>query len=681
MSRSVRKVGARQADKVTCLPGDELIENLGEFPAPETAPSKPADPARVAAWHLLQRAAEAASTTLDVAALDGAVCIVTVPAVAWVEITCDAWRSHARAGQRYADGTCDRAWIDGDWYAWSPTEALRKQEVLNSAEVFSKAVSRGRHCIGFAAEPDWLPADLVQAADYRLTVPTPSAADVDAIVAKLCDGAPSDHLDDEQAATLTPRLLRLARRPGQTADAYVAKMRDLLLRDPAAEPAVQARSFRDGPTLDTLPGMRAATTWGRDLARDLAAYRAGSLAWSAIDRGVLLYGPPGTGKTTFARALAAHCDVPLVIGSLGQWQAAGHLGDMLKAMRTTFDAARKASPAILFVDEVDGFGDRSSFTHEHRDYSIQVVNGFLELLDGVTAREGVVVVAACNHRSRLDPAIVRSGRLDRSIEIPLPDHAALAQIIRVHLGDDLADQELAAIPLEMLGGTGADCERYVRGARRRARNAGRPMVLADLQAEVRGEERVRSTADSTRVAYHEAGNALVAAIERPGSVMQASVRSRGSAAGSVCIESGMSALLTARELEICIRELLAGRAAEEIALGNVSAGSGGGPESDLARATTLAAMMEMAFGLGDAGPVWLGIPSARGVASALTVRPDVGRRVAERIAAVYADAVAFLREHQAPLDAIAAASLEQGILSGEEIQGLIDGASSVVGVP
>lgn len=225
--------------------------------------------------------------------------------------------------------------------------------------------------------------------------------------------------------------------------------------------------------------------WGK-LKLTPRAYRAGRLPWSAIDRGVLVFGPPDTGKTSFARALAASCGVPFILGSLGEWQAAGHLGDLLRAMRATFSRARASAPAILFIDEIDSFGDRASFSHGNRDYSIQVVNGLLELLDGAGGREGVVVVGACNHPDRLDPAIVRSGRLDRRIHIPLPDQAALRQIIRHHLGTDLADVDLADAAKAAVGASGADVERWVRGARRRTRTSNRPMVIKDLLAEVRG---------------------------------------------------------------------------------------------------------------------------------------------------------------------------------------------------
>lgn len=183
----------------------------------------------------------------------------------------------------------------------------------------------------------------------------------------------------------------------------------------------------------------------------------GRIPWSAVDRGALLFGPPDTGKTTFATALAGSARVPLVSGSLGEWQSAGHLGDLLKAMRATFAAARSAIPAILFIDELDSFGSRASLSRDHRDYGIQVINGLFELMDGIGGREGVVIVGACNHPQRLDPAIVRSGRLDRHLPVPLPNRQALREIFRIHLGNDLSDTDLSCYATSWLAGPPSRC--------------------------------------------------------------------------------------------------------------------------------------------------------------------------------------------------------------------------------
>lgn len=623
-------------------------------------PSKPQDPALAAARIMLTHALTSAGVDVTVAGGNGAVCLIAVPNQCWVEIVVTAWRLMARDGRR--PGSRSKSWhsTGGDWTYWSPDEAPRRSQV-EDAEAFACAASMGQHCVGVAADVDWLPEDLVLAADHRLTLAALTGADVHELARTLCGTEPGAMLANELTAMLTPQLLRLARRPGQTPDAYISKLANVLERHRTVK--VQPAAPRQ-PTLDDLPGMSAATAWGRDLARDLDGYRRGDLRWADVDRGVLLYGPPGTGKTTFARALAGTCGVPLTVGSLGQWQAAGHLGDLLKAMRNTFSTAGKVVPCILFVDEVDGFGDRASFPADNRDYSTQVVNAFLELLDGATGREGVVVVGACNNPERIDPAITRSGRLDRAIEMPLPDVAALKQIFRVHLGDDLADVDLSGAALEAVGGTGADCERWVRGARRRARSAGRRMVFQDLMAEfcIAG----RAAADDRRVACHEAGHALVSALLHPGSVVRASIRSAGAAVGNVVSERTSKHTMTAAELDEVLQELLAGRAAEEVVLGDVSTGAGGGSQSDLARATAIAVAMDMAYGLGG-GLLWAATPDAD-VVSLLNVRPDLARRVSHRLNGAYEAVTAVVRAHRAALDAIAGELVERGTLSGDDIK-------------
>jgi cell division protease FtsH len=168
---------------------------------------------------------------------------------------------------------------------------------------------------------------------------------------------------------------------------------------------------------------------------------------------------------TFAQALARSCGVPLIVGSYAQWQTSGggHLGDLLRAMAASFDAARKAAPSILFIDEIDSFYARQHGDTRNRDWWANVVGGLLQLLDGVEKRDGVVVVGATNHPELVDPAIIRGGRLDRTLEIGLPDQAALAGILRVHLRDDLAHTDLMLVAMQATGATGADAERWVRG--------------------------------------------------------------------------------------------------------------------------------------------------------------------------------------------------------------------------
>ncbi|WP_292153721.1 AAA family ATPase, partial [Mesorhizobium sp.] len=204
----------------------------------------------------------------------------------------------------------------------------------------------------------------------------------------------------ELIATMPLSVIGATLRPGRS----VAHAIKLMVQ------ASAPRAAKDisGPTLDDLHGVGEAGEWGRELATDLADWRAGKIGWTDVDRGILLSGPPGTGKTTFAGALARTCNVHLVLGSLGRWQAKGHLGDLLKAMRAAFDEARRNAPSIIFIDEIDAVGDREKFSDHNAQYCTEVVAALLECIDGAEGREGVVVVGACNHPHRLDAAIVRA---------------------------------------------------------------------------------------------------------------------------------------------------------------------------------------------------------------------------------------------------------------------------------
>src|SRR5262249_47484740 len=155
-------------------------------------------------------------------------------------------------------------------------------------------------------------------------------------------------------------------------------------------------------------------------------------------------------------------------------------GATLQSMRTAFSQARRLAPCILFIDEIDGISDRARLSGNSVEYWSQIVNSLLELLAGVEERPGVVVIGVTNHPDKIDAAVRRAGRLDRTIEIEKPSVEDLAAIIRFHLGRDLAAAELMPAALVARGGTGADVEAWVRRARSAARRQRRPLELADL---------------------------------------------------------------------------------------------------------------------------------------------------------------------------------------------------------
>ncbi|AKI02682.1 ATPase family protein associated with various cellular activities (AAA) [Hoeflea sp. IMCC20628] len=186
-----------------------------------------------------------------------------------------------------------------------------------------------------------------------------------------------------------------------------------------------------------MAGYGDAQTWALDLKIDLGAYKNKEVEWSDLSSRLLLSGPPGTGKTTFAKALCNTLQVPLIATSVARWLEASNLGDVLAAINATFEHASKAAPCILFVDEIDNIGSRGGSDRHHDDYWSSLVNRVLELLDGAAKTEGVIVVGATNRPDKIDPALLRSGRLEKHIVIPTPDTNALVKIIAHHLGGDL----------------------------------------------------------------------------------------------------------------------------------------------------------------------------------------------------------------------------------------------------
>lgn len=206
--------------------------------------------------------------------------------------------------------------------------------------------------------------------------------------------------------------------------------------------------------VETLSGYGEARDWALNLKEDLALWRAGTLCWEDMSAKLLLSGPPGTGKTTFARALCNTLQVPLIATSVATWMEPGYLGDVLKRMSAAFAEAHEAKPAILFVDELDGINTRGS-SGEWTTYWDQIVNRLLELLDGASRSDGVIVVGATNNPDRIDKALLRSGRLEKHIVIPRPDTEALIGILRHHLKGDL-DTVVATAPKHRAGRADAE---------------------------------------------------------------------------------------------------------------------------------------------------------------------------------------------------------------------------------
>ena len=353
--------------------------------------------------------------------------------------------------------------------------------------------------------------------------------------------------------------------------------------------------------------------------------------------------------------------------SYSAWQSQkdGHLGSVTAAIRKVFAEANANRPCIVFIDEVDSLPARGSAGHNDSWFTA-VLNCLLEQLDGYEKRDGVVICAACNDPARLDKALVRAGRLDTHIVIPLPDVPALVGIFRMHLGSDLEGADLRAAALAARGHTGADVERWVRVARRGARTAGRALTLQDLLEAVRGGEPDWPEDVRRRVAWHEAGHAVVLLAL---GIAEPTALSIGGAGGLAESELGEMQAETRTTMEAFLVALLGGRAARANQL------RGGAPPAPAAprvaiwiAATRLAIRLETAFGFGNLGLLCL----ADGLKPRDLLAFDrVRTAVSSTMDRAYTTALDILDKNWSALDALAITLFSAGYLDRAEIEAVL----------
>jgi len=533
-------------------------------------------------------------------------------------------------------------------------EAARSSSSEDAEDLIAAARQRCS-LIGVSAEPArLLPAELVRMADRKISVGAFDGEGIRSVV-RLVTGDDPGPIDSKLAASVTLKMLDLAIKRDLGATGSIRRLERLAGVAKAEPPAVR---------IEQMHGLGPAKKWALDLTSDLKAYARGELAWSSVPRGAVLWSRPGCGKTALARALARQASCGFIATSYAQWQSFrdGHLGSVTQAIRKTFSEAKRMAPCIVFIDEIDTLGTRG--TGRDADWWRAIINTLLEELDGFNRRAGVVVIGACNDAERLDPALVRAGRLDTMIEIPLPDVPDLVGIFRDYLGAELTDATLLDVALAAFGGTGADVERWVREARATARRSGRDLSKDDLLRVVRGSKGELPLAVRRRVAYHEAGHAIATVATGLGRPVSLSI---GGGGGLSQNEPGERRALTRAHIETHLMILLAGRAAEILIFGEATAGSGGADDSDLARATWLAERLETVYGLGGSGLVYMPAEGHR-----LLLDSGLRKGIEKTLDRIQTATSELLARNRGCLDALAAALYEKGYMSADEIGRLLE---------
>lgn len=543
---------------------------------------------------------------------------------------------------------------------------LKDRGLADDGVAHSLAV--GGRVLGVSDTPERnLPSTLRTCADLRVRIVSPPANDVIARVIRAATGKRPPKVPDAVAAGLDYGEICGAIRVGTTAQSCVDR-----LVAAAASKAVVDRGVAAAPLFESLHGYGDAHAWGLRLLDDLAAWRAGTLQFDALDRHVVLAGPPGVGKTTFARSLARSARLPLVATSVANWFviSSGELGGVIKAIDAEFAAARAVAPAIMLLDELDALPDRRTLSDRAREWWLTIVSHVLLTLDSATsgATSRLCIIGATNYAGRIDPALVRPGRLNRIIEIGLPDEEALAAIVRQHLGPDLPGADLSALAALAGTATGADAAAWVKAARRRARAAGRAMVVEDLLAQVVPP----GDGDPAAVrgdAVHEAGHACMSHFLGVSAVRLVSVGARGRRAMTLSRSLHQSAV-SRETAEAFVLVALAGRAAEIVLLGGPSSAAGGSAESDLAVATRKLAALHASYGLGES---LVHRATPEDATALLALDPAILRTVHEDLARLQARAVALVRANRGVFKRVAERLVVVRYLDGATFGDLVAG--------
>ncbi len=397
-----------------------------------------------------------------------------------------------------------------------------------------------------------------------------------------------------------------------------------------------------------------------------------------IPRGVLLCGNPGTGKTLIAKAIAGEADVPFISMSGSEFiEMFAGLG--ASRVRKLFEKARKIAPCIVFIDEIDAIGSRRTSSSGSESENNQTLNQLLVEMDGFDTEEAIIVLAATNRPEMLDKALLRPGRFDRQITIGLPDLNGREAILNIHAKDKKIDEtvNLRSIAEDTAGFTGAELANILNEAaiiatikRHKAiTNKDIEDAVKKVTVGLEKHSRVISEKDKKLTAFHEAGHAIVSRyLETQKEIKEVSIIPRGVAGGYTMYKTNEDKFYVSKqEMQEKLISLLGGRAAEKLALDDISTGA----SNDIEVATKIATDMVTIYGMSDiVGPISINTEKDPYQMELLGDRfeDSIGAEIKQLIDNAYYQAQKILSEHMDKLEQVATTLMKQEIISAEEFE-------------
>ncbi len=401
-------------------------------------------------------------------------------------------------------------------------------------------------------------------------------------------------------------------------------------------------------------------------------------------RGVLLCGKPGTGKTLIAKAIAGEANVPFISMSGSEFvEMFAGLG--ASRVRKLFERAKKISPCIIFIDEIDAIGSRRASNNGADSENNQTLNQLLVEMDGFDSDQSIIVIAATNRPEMLDEALLRPGRFDRTINIALPDIKGREEILKIHsknkkIADDVDFKSIAG---DTAGFTGAELENILNEAAIIATNKNHDAInnndiedaVKKVTVGLEKHNRVVSEKDKKLTAYHEAGHAVVSRyLETQKDIKEVSIIPRGVAGGYTMYKTNEDKFYVSKtEMEEKLISLLGGRAAEKVALNDISTGA----SNDIEVAMKIARDMVTVYGMSDKiGPMSINLEKDPYQMQLLgnNLEDEIGKEVKTILEDAYEKAQRLLMLHRDKLDAVASVLLEKEVINEQEFEEIFENA-------